>query len=204
MTIHSAQDFILNGYRTPEHPVESLFVNRWSPRAFDGSAMPEKDLLSVLEAARWAPSAYNIQPWRFVYSLRGDETWPVFSSFLNDFNRSWADKASALVLLLSDTKMPEDFGGKTSNFHTFDSGAAWAQLALQASKMGYHTHAMAGILPERIRQELAIPDQFKIEIAIAIGRQADAESLPEDLRAREVPSPRRPLSETAFRGVFAG
>lgn len=203
MTLHSTREFRATEHRKADHPVEPLFLNRWSPRAFDGSEIPETDLKTILEAARWAPSAYNVQPWRFVYSLRGDDSWPEFPNLLDEFNRSWADKASALVIVLSDTLMPEEFGGKASGFNSFDTGAAWAHLALQASMMGYATHAMAGILPDRIRSALNIPDRFKIEIAIAIGRQADSAALPEALREREKPSPRRPLGETAFRGVFA-
>lgn len=202
MTLHSITEFQATGHRNADHPVEPLFVNRWSPRAFDASEMPEADLNTILEAARWAPSAYNVQPWRFVYSRRGDDSWPEFPNLLDEFNRSWADKASALVIVLSDTLMPEEFGGKASGFNSFDTGAAWAQLALQASAMGYVTHAMGGILPDRIRIALTVPDRFKIEVAVAIGRQADSATLPEGMRGREVPSQRRPLSETAFKGQF--
>jgi nitroreductase len=202
MTVHSTKEFQVTEHRKTDHPVDPLFVNRWSPRAFDGSQMTEADLKTILEAARWAPSAYNVQPWRFVYSLRGDDSWPGFPKLLNEFNRSWAENASALVIVLSDTLMPEEIGGEASGFNSFDTGAAWAQLALQASAMGYATHAMAGILPERIRTALAIPDRYKIEIAVAIGRRADSDVLPEGLRDRELPSPRRPLAETAFKGLF--
>lgn len=192
--------------RIPSHPVDPLFVNRWSPRAFDGSQMPELDLKTILEAARWAPSAYNVQPWRFLYALRGDRNWDLFVGLLNPFNRTWADKASALVFLLSDTMMPGDEGRDEtlSRYHSFDAGAAWAQAALQAHALGYHSHAMAGILAERVRSELKVSERFKIEIGIAVGRQSDPSDLPEELRERETPSLRKPLSEIARAGAFAG
>src|SRR3954452_10072684 len=89
--------------RQPDHPVDPLFLARWSPRAFDGSELPEEDLLTLFEAARWAPSAFNSQPWRFLYARRGDENWPLFLSLLIPWNQSWAHSASALVYILSDT-----------------------------------------------------------------------------------------------------
>ncbi len=93
--------------RTADHPIEAMFLNRWSPRAYDGTSMPICDLLSILEAARWAPSAYNIQPWRFLYSHRDDAHWQDYLRFLDEFNISWAQHASALVVVLSDTILPE-------------------------------------------------------------------------------------------------
>jgi len=91
--------------RKSHHPVASIFLDRWSPRAFDGSIMPDADLMTIFEAARWAPSSFNYQPWRFCYAKREDEAWERFLDLLIPFNRSWAHSASVLIYLLSDTQM---------------------------------------------------------------------------------------------------
>ncbi|MBD8893214.1 nitroreductase family protein [Roseibium litorale] len=204
MTVHTKNDFNVADHRTADHPVEPLFLGRWSPRAFDGSSMPETDLKIILEAARWAPSAFNIQPWRFVYALRGDENWETLVNLLNPFNRDWAQNASALVYLFSDTLIDGKDGAepRASGSHSFDAGAAWGQAALQATALGYHAHAMAGILKDEINAALGVPERFKPEVGFAIGRRGDASILAEGLRGREQPSPRKPLSEIAFSGKF--
>lgn len=190
--------------RKPDHAIEPLFVNRWSPRAFDASPLAEGELLRMLEAARWAPSAYNLQPWRFVYALRDEPVWSTFVELLDDFNASWARQASALVVVVSDTVMPGDGErpDQPSRCHAFDAGAAWAQLALQATAQGYHAHAMAGVHFDEVHARLGVPDRYRVEIVVAIGKQALADDLPEALQQREVPSPRKPVSEIAFAGRF--
>lgn len=167
--------------------------------------MPQEDLFTILEAARWAPSAYNIQPWRFIFALRGDAHWDDFLDLLDPFNASWAKNASAPVFLVSDTLTPAHGSSpaKPSRTHSFDAGAVWAQLALQATALGYQAHAMAGIHFDEIRQRLSVPDNYKVEIAIAIGRQTDPSDLPPALQEREKPSPRLPLEEIAFSERFA-
>src|SRR4051812_26422948 len=190
--------------RQPDHPVYQLFLERWSPRAFDGSDLPEEDLLTMFEAARWAPSAFNSQPWRFLYARRGDENWERFLSLLIPWNQGWAHSASALIYILSDC-LPftgKDGAPAASHTHSFDAGAAWVCLALQATKLGYFAHGMSGIERDRARQELRVPDRFRIEAAVAVGRIGDPATLSEKLRAREVPSDRRPLEERAFHGRF--
>lgn len=190
--------------RRADHPVHPLFLRRWSPRAFDGAAMPLADLMSMLEAARWAPSAYNLQPWRFVYVLRGDPAWQRALALLDPFNAAWAQAASALVFLCSDRLIPARDGRarQPSPTHRFDSGAAWAQLALQATALGYQAHAMGGIDAAAVREALAVPGHFEVEIGIAVGRQAAAARLPAGLREREQPSGRLPLGQLAFAGRF--
>lgn len=125
--------------RTSEYPVDEIFLNRWSPRAYDASAMDEADLFSILEAARWAPSAYNLQPWRFLYSLREDAHWNHYLTLLDPFNANWAQHASALIFVLSNSVQPgnDNHPDSPSRTHSFDAGAAWAQLALQATFLGY-------------------------------------------------------------------
>jgi nitroreductase len=190
--------------RQPDYAINPIFLDRWSPRAFEKFDIPETDLLTILEAARWAPSAFNIQPWRFLYALRGDRQWGDFLSALDEFNRGWAQHSSAIVVVLSDSIMPgeRDRPDKASRYNSFDAGAAWAQLALQATALGYQAHAMAGLEFEHAYEVLEIPDRYRLEVAIAIGRQAEAENLPEELRDGEGPSGRLPLAQIACAGSF--
>jgi len=190
--------------REAEHPIDPLFLDRWSPRAFDGSDIPDEDLLTIFEAARWAPSAFNSQPWRFLYARRGDPNWQLFLGLLIPWNQGWAHSASALVYILSDSMPMSDKAGapQPSRTHSFDAGAAWASLALQATRMGYHAHGMSGIQYELARAELGVPERYRIEAACAIGRIGDPATLDEKLRAREHPSGRKPQSEFVFAGRF--
>lgn len=192
--------------RQADHPIDPQFVARWSPRAFKDETLPEATLLSFFEAARWAPSAYNAQPWRFVYARRGTPHWDQFVGFLNEFNQSWAKHAAAIVIVISKSTLtpPGSDQEVPASTHTFDAGAAWGYLALQASLAGWATHGLAGIEHDKIRNELDLSPKYKIEAAIAIGRPGgDPASLPEGLRAREVPSPREPLAKIASEGRFA-
>lgn len=190
--------------RLADHPIDALFLARWSPRAYDGQPMPQADLLRMLEAARWAPSAYNYQPWRFLYAQRDDAHWAEFLRLLVPFNEDWARHAAALIFVLSDTLIHRDDPAQAapSRSHSFDAGAAWAQLALQAASLGYHARGMAGVDYERARAVLRVPERFHIEIAVAVGRRGEAASLPAPLQAQEAPTPRRPISELAFNGRF--
>src|SRR4051812_8660762 len=166
--------------------------------------MPQQDLHTIFEAARWAPSAFNSQPWRFLYAKRGDLNWDRFLSLLIPWNQGWAHSASVLIYILSDTLPMVDKAGEpaTSHSHSFDAGAAWACLALQAQLLGYHAHGMSGIQFDRARAELDVPERFRIEAAAVIGRLGDPAMLDDKLRAREVPSPRKPIDDFAFAGNF--
>jgi nitroreductase len=188
--------------RHADHPVDPLFLERWSPRAFDGSQMPEADVLTLFEAARWAPSAFNAQPWRFLYARRGDPDWARFLDLLVPFNREWAQSASLILYFCSDSLVETRHGLEVSHSHSFDTGAAWACLALQASLMGYQAHGMTGVDFERARTELQMPERFRIEAAAVVGRIGDPATLPETLRAREAPNGRKPVSDFAFQGNF--
>ncbi len=191
--------------RVADHAIEEHFINRWSPRAFTDETIDEATLLTFFEAARWAPSAYNSQPWRFLYARRGTPNWERYLSLLVEFNRGWAQHASAIVIVVSKTTFtpPGASEEKPALWHTFDTGAAWAYLALQASISGWHTHGMAGFDQELTRKELKIPEGYDIHAAVAIGRAGDKSSLPDYLQAREVPSPRQPVSELAAEGDFS-
>lgn len=184
--------------RQSQTDVSQIFLDRWSPRAFDGGAMPHADLMTIIDAAHWAPSAFNHQPWRFLYALRGDAHWEGFLDLLLPFNRQWAAKASALVFFVSDRLMGAP--DKPSHSHSFDTGAAWAMFAMQATLMGYHSHGMSGIAMGEAVAALGVGDGFRLEAAAVVGRIGDPETLPEKLRAREAPSERKPLSDIAFAG----
>lgn len=191
--------------RTSDHDINPLFLERWSPRAYTGEAMSQEDLLSILEAARWAPSASNQQPWRFIYSYKDSETWPVFVDLLMEGNQRWAKNASALLFVVSRSyNSSRDGEKKPSPTHSFDAGAAWMSVALQAHLLGYHAHGMGGIFKDRIVSELNIPEGYTVEAGVAIGRLAAKDTLPDDLAEREIPSNRLPLTEIAFEGSFTG
>ena len=131
--------------RIADTPVDPIFVNRWSPRSFTDASITLAELTGILEAARWAPSASNVQPWRFVYSLRNDGAWADLAATLAPGNQTWAPKAAALIAVTSHKRMVPPGGSELVNngAHAFDAGAAWGFLALQASKSGWATHAMA-------------------------------------------------------------
>ncbi|WP_426141405.1 nitroreductase family protein [Pseudomonas sp. DWP3-1-2] len=190
--------------RIADYPIDAQFTERWSPRAFTGESIPQETLLSFFEAARWAPSAYNSQPWRFLYARRDTPNWSRYLSLLVEFNQSWAQHASALVIVISKTTFTAPGATEESPalWHTFDTGCAWGHLALQASQSGWYTHGMAGFDKERTRQELNIPEGYEIHAAVAIGKLGDKSTLPEYLQGRETPSPRRPVAELAAEGDF--
>ncbi|HVF68243.1 MAG TPA: nitroreductase family protein [Pyrinomonadaceae bacterium] len=186
--------------RKPEHEVDELFLNRWSPRAMSGEAVAEEELMSLFEAARWAPSSFNNQPWRILYARRDGEYWDTFLGLLVEGNRVWAKEAAALLLFVS--KETFDHNGQPYPTHSFDTGAAWENLALQATLKGLVTHGMQGFDYERARTELNIPEGFRVEAMVAVGRPGDPSTLPERVRAREAPSDRKPLSEITCEGPF--
>jgi nitroreductase len=186
--------------RKANHEIDELFLNRWSPRAMSGEPVTEEELMSLFEAARWAPSSYNNQPWRILYARRDTEQWPTFLGLVAEGNRSWAKDAGALLLFVS--KETFDHNGESYPTHSFDTGAAWENLALQATRGGLVTHGMQGFDYERARTELNIPEGFRVEAMIAVGRPGDPASLPEKLREMEKPSSRKPLSEITCEGPF--
>ncbi len=191
--------------RLTQHPIDPLFTRRWSPRAFTGEAISHSDLMQCLEAARWAPSASNSQPWRFIYALRDTAAWdPIFGTLV-EFNRDWAHRAGALIVVLSRTHWvaPGYVEHRPLPSHSFDAGAAWANLALQTTQAGWHAHAMAGFDRDLLRTRLGVPADYAIEAVVAIGRIGDKSLLPEALAQREIPSQRLPLEELVAEGKFA-
>lgn len=182
----------IHQFRQADHEIDPVFINRWSPRSFLNKEVSEEVLMRLFEAARWAPSANNMQPWRFIVARTAEER-AIFHSFIFERNLEWCKNAPVLAVLISD---------KQNGMHAFDSGTAWGFLSLQAIKEGLKTHAIGGFDKVKAREVLNIPEEFDIQVTIAIGYQGDKEVLPEDFQAREVPSSRRPLTESIYDGKF--
>jgi len=188
--------------RVADHPVEPLFLDRWSPRSFTGEPIPESVLASAFEAARWAPSSFNAQPWRFVIARPDDPLWPGFLSLLIPRNRKWASRASALVVILSATEVERNGSRQPNGSHSFDTGAAWANFAHQALLLGWHTHGIGGFDREAARGLLQVPDDHVTLAMVAIGRKGPITLLDSEFHDAERPSGRAPLHEFVFEGRF--
>src|ERR1700733_10655342 len=186
--------------RIPDHEIHPQFVDRWSPRAMSGEPVTEADLMRLFEAARWAPSSANAQPWRFVYARAGTPHFDRLLALLAEGNQPWGARAGALIVVLS--KITFD-SGAPSRTHSYDTGAAWMNLALQGSQMGLVVHGMAGFDYGKARADLGVPDVYSVEAMIAVGHPGKVEDLPEKYRDREVKSTRRPVKESAFEGRFS-
>lgn len=191
--------------RTSTYPIDPIFLERWSPRAFDRDAViSDQDLMTLFEAAHWAPSSFNSQPWRFIYARKDTPQWSRLFDLLVPMNQGWAAGASALVVLVSanTAQLPGAPGPAPSYTHSLDAGAAWAYLALQATRLGWYAHAMAGFDVERTYQALDVPKTYRVETIIAIGRIGDKSQLPPPLQEREQPNGRLPVEELVMEGGF--
>jgi len=188
-------------HRAREYEIDPLFVNRWSPRAMTGAAIDEDELFALFEAARWAPSAFNNQHWRFVYATREDDSFETLLGLLNDANQAWAGDAGALVALFSRRTL--EHNGEEAATRSFDTGAAWQNFALEATRRGLAVHPMAGFDWGSIHDTLDVPaEEFDAEAMVAVGERAGSETLPEELQEREQPSDRKPLAEIVSKGSF--
>jgi nitroreductase len=167
----------INEYRKPEYPIDDIFIKRWSPRAMSGESVIKKELMSLFEAARWAPSSFNNQSWRFLYSLKDSDSWDTYFDLLVEGNQLWAKKAGALIVIISKTTF--DYNGKPTKTHAFDTGAAWENLALQGSISGLVVHGMQGFDYVRAKSELNIPDEYEVQAMAAIGKPGDRNELPD-------------------------
>lgn len=188
-------------HRRADYPIDELFLRRWSPRAMSGEPLSEQELLTLFEAARWAPSTYNEQEWRFLYARRESEAWPLFFDLLVEGNQAWCDRAAVLVVVLSHKVFSRN--GNPNPVHVFDSGAAFENLALQGARMELVVHGMMGFNKNKARAVLNVPDDFEVNAMIALGRPGDLDDLPEAIRQREIPSGRKPVQEFVREGKFA-
>jgi len=187
--------------RTPQHEVIDVIINRWSPRALSGEAITHEQLMSLFEAARWAPSSYNNQPWRFVYALRDTPAFQKFMDLLVDFNKQWAQHAAALVIIISKNNFAHN--DKPSRTHAFDTGAAWQNIALQAHAMGLVVHGMEGFSYERARELINLPEGYTIQAMFAVGHPGNKEDLSQELQEREVLSDRNKIEQFVMQDTFS-
>lgn len=186
-------------HRRADYAIDAMFMNRWSPRAFSQEPVDDETLRCVFEAARWAPSSFNEQPWRFVVA-RSEADRKRFVDFLMPSNQVWAQAAPVLILIVA--KKTFSHNGAPNAVHEFDAGCAWGFLALAALQNGLITHGMGGFNRGLARVALQVPDDYEPLAVIALGKHGDAAQLPENLRAREIPSGRRQLAEIVFESRF--
>ncbi len=187
--------------RTADHSIEPLILSRWSPRAMSGETITNEEMLRLFEAARWAPSTYNEQEWRFLYARRESAPWPAFFDLLVEGNRAWCHRAALLAVILAHKTFARN--GKPNPVHLFDCGNAFENLALQGAAMNLVVHAMQGFDYERARTSLAVPDDYAVVAMFTVGRPGNPAELPEKLRGAEIPSGRKPVEKIICEGKFS-
>ena len=179
--------------RIPDAPIDSMFLERWSPRAFSTRPLPDQLVRSLFEAARWAPSCSNEQPWMFAYGV-SESGRAKIADVLVPQNQVWAAKAPLLMVIFARRNFAHN--GKPNAWHSFDAGAAWMSLALQAHKLGLVAHAMGGFYPDRAYTALGVDKEiYSAMAAVAVGYYGVPAELPAPLQAREGPGPRSPMTE---------
>jgi nitroreductase len=184
-----------------EHPIHEIIRSRWSPRAFDARPVEQEKLLSLLEAARWAPSSYNYQPWSFIVATKDDPTeYSRLLSTLVEFNQGWAKNAPVLILAVARLRADD---GKTNKHAFHDVGLAIENLVIQATALDLVVHQIAGFNADGARELYQIPEDYEAVTALTVGYQGDPQSLPDGLRERELaPRVRKPLKEFVFTGQW--
>ncbi|MFC1541731.1 nitroreductase family protein [Candidatus Latescibacterota bacterium] len=180
--------------------VDTVFTDRWSPRSFKEEPVPAHIVETLFEAARWAPSSSNEQPWLFFYAVKEDDR-ARYSATLKDANREWAARAPLLIYVAARRSFKGN--DQENNHRRFDAGAAWMSLALQARSLGLYTHAMAGFNRAEAYEMLGLPEkEYDLIAAVAVGYRGDASDLSEFQAGREHPNDRKPLSEVRCEGRF--
>ncbi|MBE0646530.1 MAG: nitroreductase family protein [Bacteroidales bacterium] len=183
------------------YPINELSRERWSPRAFADKPVETRHAASLLEAARWSPSAINEQPWRFILGIKGDSSWEKLFDTLIGWNKQWADRAPLLLMVVGKENYSSN--GKPNNFHAYDCGQAMAHITLEATNLGLFTHQMGGFSVEKATELFQIPDGYKPLAVMAIGHYGDPDTLPEEMKERELASrERKELKELIFSGKF--
>ncbi|HEY1405322.1 MAG TPA: nitroreductase family protein [Spirochaetota bacterium] len=186
--------------RTFHFDILPQIQTRWSPRAMSSDKIPREDILALIEAARYAPSCFNEQPWRFVVADT-PESLAKFHTTLSESNKSWATKAPVLVAVCSKKSFSLD--GSDNYFHQFDAGTAWGYLSLEAERRGLYTHGMGGFKRDEIRKIIGLPADYAVMALIAIGKPGDKNALPDELRSREEPGTRKEPAAVSFFETFA-
>jgi nitroreductase len=178
--------------------VHELIRKRWSPRSFSDREVSTEDLKAIFEAARWAASSYNEQPWRFLVARKSDgAAYEKILNLLAPANQAWAKTAPVLIIMAA--KRTFSHNGSPNRFGLHDAGQALAHLFLQATALGLHAHGMAGFDADRARKELEIPDDYDVGAAVALGYLAPPDQLPEKYRQSEMSKrQRKPLKEIVF------
>ncbi len=178
-----------------DHPIHELLQKRWSPRAFSAQPITEEMIMTLFEAARWAASSGNEQPWRFIYATQAQpERFHALLACLNEGNQVWAKAAPVLILTLVKTRSARS--GRPNRYAWHDLGLAIGNLTVQASALGLYVHQMGGFSAEKARAAFALPDDIEPVTVIAVGYLGDPNTLPADLRERELaPQQRKPLAE---------
>jgi len=184
-----------------DYPIQKVLTDRWSPYAFSDKPVSETDVRSLFEAARWAPSSFNEQPWRYLVALKSDrDQFDKLLSVLVEKNQEWAKRAPVLALGLVKKTFTKN--GKPNRVAHHDLGLASANLTVEATARGLTVHQMAGILPDKAREIFDIPDDFEAWTGIAVGYLTDSDA-PEELLERDRKTPtRKPQSEWVFQGRF--
>ncbi len=183
--------------RYPDVSINEIFTNRWSPRSFKKTPIAAEDISRLFEAARWAPSGSNNQPWRFIYATSGKKREKL-NGVLMDSNKIWAHEAPLLILVFCLTQTPD---GREIRTAQFDTGAAWMSLAIQARYMGLYTHAMGGIHRDKAIEFMGKQkSKYESICAIAVGYKDNKNKLPDSLKSREIISHRMLVSDFVFDG----
>jgi nitroreductase len=196
----TATDTTKTERRQSTYIINPLILNRWSPRSMTGEELDDDTIMSLLEAARWAPSSYNNQPWRFIYAKRNTLYWDRLFNLLAEPNKVWTKDAALLVVVISRKNF--EHNEKYSITHQYDAGAAWENLALEASSRGLVAHGMAGFDYVKARIDLEVPDNFDVMAMIAIGKKGPKDNLPQQLQKREYPNDRKPLKDIVMEGQY--
>ena len=185
-----------------DHPIQDLIAQRWSPCGFRDQPVPADDLRALFEAARWAASSYNEQPWRFMVATKDQpEEHQRVLSCLVEPNQAWAKNAPVLILTVASLKFARN--GKPNAAAWYDLGQAAATMSIEATARGLHVHQMIGILPDKARELFAVPEDHDVATAMAIGYVADADTLPHELRSRDAaPRTRNPQRDFVFSGSW--
>jgi nitroreductase len=187
--------------RKANYKIHPLILNRWSPRAMTGEELKDEELMPLFEAARWAPSSFNGQLWRFIYAKRNTPHWNTLFGLLGDWNKIWCKNAAVLVVVSSRKNF--EYNDKPSVTHGFDAGSAWENLALEATSRGLVAHGMEGFDYAKAKSDLGIPDDYEVHAMIAIGKRAKKEALEDQkMQEMEFPNDRRPLKEIIMEGKF--